>query len=177
MRLIRKLSSGECGFSLVESLIGILILSGGLLALGTGLAQGMLLMSSSHYHQVAKEKASEAMESVFTSRDADRFDSWNDIQNVNSGGIFLNGPQPLRVAGSDGLVNTLDDEELTQIESDPGKNGIPGDSDDVLLSNFTREIRIADLSANLRQITVIICYTVGNMTRRYQLTSYMSPFA
>jgi hypothetical protein len=101
----------------------------------------------------------------------------DDIQNVDGGGIFLNGMQPLRVAGADGLVNTLDDQSLTQIESDPGKNGIPGDADDVFLTNFQREIQIADLSANLRQITVTVSYTVGGVTRQYQLTSFMSPFA
>jgi type II secretory pathway pseudopilin PulG len=177
MRLQRNCRSSQSGFSLVEALIGITILSGGLLALATGLSQGMVLMSATHFHQIAKEKASEAMESVFTSRDADRFDSWDDIQNIDSGGIFLNGPQPLRVAGGDGLVNTLDDQSLTQIESDPGKNGIPGDADDLVLSNFQREIQIEDLSANLRQITVIVSYTFGGVTRQYRLTSYMSPFA
>jgi hypothetical protein len=177
MRLAGNCGSSQSGFSFVEALIGLAILSGGLLALASGLSQGMVLMSTTHFHQIAKEKASEAMESVYTSRDADRFDSWDDIQNVDGGGIFLNGMQPLRVAGADGLVNTLDDQSLTQIESDPGKNGIPGDADDVFLTNFQREIQIADLSANLRQITVTVSYTVGGVTRQYQLTSFMSPFA
>jgi prepilin-type N-terminal cleavage/methylation domain-containing protein len=177
MRLIRRLRSGQSGFSLVEALIAIAILSVGLLALATGLSQGMIIMSTSHYHQVAKEKAAEAMESVFTSRDANRFASWDSIQNEDNGGIFLNGAQPLRIAGADGLVNTLDDRNITQIESDPGKNGIPGDGDDVLLSNYTREIQIEDRGTNLRQITIIISYQVGGMTREYRLTSLMSPFA
>jgi Tfp pilus assembly protein PilV len=72
MRLAGNCGSSQSGFSFVEALIGLAILSGGLLALASGLSQGMVLMSTTHFHQIAKEKASEAMESVYTSRDADR---------------------------------------------------------------------------------------------------------
>jgi type II secretory pathway component PulJ len=175
MRFIRNLAFNQSGFTLVEALISIVIMSGGLLALAIAMAQGAIVMSTAHYHQIAKEKASEAMESVFTSRDANKFASWNSIQNVSNGGIFQNGAQLMRLAGPDGLVNTADD--LVDIEKDPGKNGIPGDGDDVPLNRFTREIQIANLSANLRQIDIVISYTAGNVTRQYRLRAFMSPFA
>jgi prepilin-type N-terminal cleavage/methylation domain-containing protein len=177
MRLVRRLCSEQPGFSLVETLIAIAILGSGLLAIATAMSQGMILMTTAHYHQIAKEKAAEAMESVFTSRDAGRFPSWNSIQNVSHGGIFLDGAKSMHVAGADGLVNTGDDG--TAIESDPGNNGIPGDTDDIFLTNYTREIKIDNVvgSSNLRTITVTITYTTGSANRRYQLTAFISPFA
>jgi prepilin-type N-terminal cleavage/methylation domain-containing protein len=175
MRLIRKLYSSQAGVTLVEVLMSIVILSGGLLALATAMAQGMFVMSTSHFHQTAKERASAAMESVFTSRDSNKIGGWDAIRNVSNNGIFLDGAQSMKMAGPDGLSNTADD--LTTIESDPGKNGIPGDEDDIQLNNFTREIQIADMGTNLRQITIIITYRVGSLNRQYRLTAYMSPFA
>lgn len=168
----------QSGFTLIEAMIALLILSGGLLALASALAQGLLLSSGSHYHQWAKEKASEAMESVFTARDARKIPSWNSIQNAGSSasGIFLDGPQPIRQAGEDGLVNTNDDGNL---ESLPGKDGIPGTADDEIFTadRFSREIEIQNIRSNLRQIRIIIRYAVGNVQRQYQLTSFISPFA
>ena len=60
MRPVGRLSQDNSGFSLVEALMAAVILAGGLLALAYGLSQGMVIASTSHYHQIAKEKASEA---------------------------------------------------------------------------------------------------------------------
>jgi hypothetical protein len=158
-------------------MIAIVILGGGLLALASAFARGMILMSTSHYHEMAKQKASEAIESVTSSRDT-RVILWAQIKNVADGGVFLDGPQPLKAEGPDGLVNTADDaDEETEIL--PGPNGVLGDGDDVVvpLSAFTREIRITDLADNLRQITVTVTYTMGAVTRQYQLVTYLSSFA
>jgi prepilin-type N-terminal cleavage/methylation domain-containing protein len=109
MQIIKKPTNCQFGFSLIEVMLSIVILGGGLLALATGLSQGMILVSTAHHHQIAKEKASEAMESVFTSRDARKILNWNQIQNIRNGGIFVDGPSLLREQGPDGLVNTQDD--------------------------------------------------------------------
>jgi prepilin-type N-terminal cleavage/methylation domain-containing protein len=170
----RRTNASHAGFTLVETLIALLILSTGLLALATAFAQGMVIMSSAHYHQIAKEKASEAIESVFTSRDT-RIISWSQIRNQTEGGIFLRGPQPLRRSGADGLINTADD-AAQPIESET-RIGPNGQQVEAPLSGFHREIRIIDLSANLRQITVTVQYQLGPITRQYQLTAYISSFA
>jgi prepilin-type N-terminal cleavage/methylation domain-containing protein len=177
MRKARDLHGSQAGFTLLETMIAIVIMGIGLLALGIAFAQGMLVMSTSHYHQIAKEKASEAIESVTTSRDT-RVIAWAQIRNVSNGGIFLDGPQALRAQGPDGLVNTADD-GAEEAEILPGPDDVMGTGDDVTfsLSGFTREIEIRDIASNLRQIRVIVRYQIGHLNREYQLITYVSSFA
>ena len=177
MPIIREPHSNQSGFSLVDTLIGMVILGVGLLSLALAFSQGMIIMSTSHYHEIAKQKASEAIESVTSARDT-RVITWAQIRNAGNGGIFLDGPQSLRNPGADGLVNTADDGAV-DFETLPGPDGVLGNGDDVVfpLNNFTREIRITVLATNLRQILVIVTYTIGGVTRTYQLTSYISSFA
>jgi hypothetical protein len=176
MSIAIKPDSSQSGFTLVEALMSLLILSGGLLALASAFAQGMQVVSASHYHQIAKEKASEAMESVFTSRDAGKIPSWNWIQNqsMSANGIFLDGPRPIRDPGPDGLVNTADDGAPEIL---PGPDGIFLTGDEESLTRFSREIEIRNIRTNLRQVRVIVRYTFGSITRQYQLTSFITPFA
>jgi len=180
MRDEKENRGSQHGFTLLEALISVLILGGGLLALASGISQGMVVMSTAHYHQIAKEKAAEAMESVFTARDARKYTNWSLIQNQSrdAGALFLDEAQPLLTQGPDGLVNTADDGEVEK-ERQPGKDGILGTPDDVEipLTNFSREIEIRDIGASLRQIRVIISYTTNGLNRQYILTSYISPFA
>ncbi len=180
MKISKKLNAGQAGFTLVETMVSILILGGGLLALATALSQGMVIMGTAHSHQIAKQKATEAMENVFTARDARKIAQWNSLQNFSRGGIFLDDLRPLGNPGPDGLINTTDD-NLTDIEVDhqTGPDGQMDTADDVYhtLNNFQRQILITDLSPNLRQIQVIIVYNIGSLQRRYVLTAYISPFA
>jgi prepilin-type N-terminal cleavage/methylation domain-containing protein len=177
-------SSSE-GFTLMEVIIATAILAGGLLTLAGFLGNGMRFMAGSSPALIAREKAREAVESVHSARDTGLL-SWPNIQNVASGGVFLNGPQPLKNPGPDGLVNTADDVGVETLRT-PGPDGILGNSDDVLLplSNYTREIQITSLfkdgtsvvNPNLRQITVIIRYTIEGVSRNYTLTTYISAFS
>jgi prepilin-type N-terminal cleavage/methylation domain-containing protein len=173
------------GFTLMEVIVATAILAGGLLTLAAFLGNGMRFMAGSSPALIAREKAREAVESVHSARDTGLL-SWPNIQNVASGGVFLNGPQPLKNPGPDGLVNTADDTGVETIRT-PGPDGILGNSDDVLmpLSNYTREIQITPLfkdgtsvvNPNLRQITVIIRYTIEGVSRNYTLTTYISAFS
>jgi prepilin-type N-terminal cleavage/methylation domain-containing protein len=173
-----KARNGASGFSLIEVLMAIVILGGGLLALATGLAQGMMTVSASHYHQIAKEQAVEAMESIFTARDARKIESWDLIRNTSDEGIFLTGFQPILTPGADGLVNTADDGDPEEYK-DSGRDGILGTSDDktVSLANFTREIQINDIGSNKREIQVIVRYRIGALDREYRLVSCITPFS
>jgi prepilin-type N-terminal cleavage/methylation domain-containing protein len=179
-----KASSTE-GFTLMEVIIATAILAGGLLTLAGFLGNGMRFMAGSSPALIAREKAREAVESVFSARDTGLL-SWPNINSVANGGVFLAGPQPLKNPGPDGLVNTADDTGVETLRT-PGPDGILGNSDDVLmpLSNYTREIQITPLfkdntvivNPNLRQITVIIKYTIEGVTRNYTLTTYVSAFS
>ncbi len=177
MQTREEYPAGQRGFTMIETIIALIILGGGLLALATAFAQSMVVVSTAHYHQIAKEKASEAIESVFTSRDT-RTITWAQIRNVQFGGVFLDGEQPLLAQGDDGLLNTADD-DAPEYEILAGPDGEIGTGDDIMnsLDNFTREIEIRDIAANLRRIRVIVRYQIGHLSRQYELVAFISSFA
>jgi prepilin-type N-terminal cleavage/methylation domain-containing protein len=183
MRAQRKKSRRHAGFTLLEAMISIVILSVGVLSLAGVYAQGIFYASLSQYDYVAEKKAEQAVEAIFTARDIKQL-TWASIQNVAQGGVFLNGAQPMLVPGSDGLVGTVTDESSTQeyITIGPGPDGVLGTSDDILVNLnpwMTRTIAITAVSGetNLRMITVTINYQVGTINRTYTLISYISAFA
>jgi prepilin-type N-terminal cleavage/methylation domain-containing protein len=170
------------GFTLIEALVAMAILTVGLLGVAQAFYLGMRHMSTSSANLIAREKAREAVESVHTARDT-RIITWAQIRNVGGGGVFLDGPQPLYAAGADGLVNTADDAAAgLETMRDPGPNGILGDADDIVtpLAGFTRQIQIVELSPvnlDLRQIVVTITYRVGPQRGTYVLRTFISAYS
>lgn len=179
----------EAGFSLIETMIAMAILATGLLSLAGVFIMGMTQLAGSSASLIAREKAREAVESVHTARDI-RTLAWCEIRNVGTatncanGAVakFVAGAQPLRTAGPDGLVNTIDDGDI-EVSVAPGPDGILGNSDDVEtpLTAYTRQIEIADIllangnpNPNLRRLTVTIGFTVGQAQRTYTLTTFVS---
>jgi prepilin-type N-terminal cleavage/methylation domain-containing protein len=181
------------GFSLIEVIISIAILMIGLLALvGTfGLALGST--ANSQEDLVAKQKAMEAVESIYTARNTQQL-GFGAIANTNAaGGIFKQGYQPLLAAGGDGLVGTIDDTNFPACPSGvecinlPGPDGILGTSDDtqMSLSNFERQITITSVlqpdgtaNPNLKQVQVDVRYTkAGSSNKRtYTTIAYISSY-
>jgi prepilin-type N-terminal cleavage/methylation domain-containing protein len=172
----------DAGFTLIEALIAMAILTFAVLTLAQGFYMGMQHMATSSANLIAREKAREAVESVHTARDT-RTITWAQIRNVDQGGVFLNGAQPLNAAGTDGLVNTADDAAAgleTQIA--PGPDGILGNADDIQtpLSGFQRGIEIRELvplNPALREVLITITYTVGPQRRTYTLRTFISSFS
>jgi hypothetical protein len=148
----------ESGFSLVETLIALGVLTVGAIGMAAVFAQGLKSTATSPNELLATQKAAEAIESVFSARDA-RTLTWDKVQNVSDQGVFVNAATDMNLAGVDGILNTGDSGE--ELES-------PN------LRRFTRQIRIVQLSTDLRSITVTITYPAGSTTRTYQLTSYIS---
>jgi prepilin-type N-terminal cleavage/methylation domain-containing protein len=174
--------SGERGFSLIEAIVAMAILASGLLGMVGVFALGMGHLAGSSASLIAREKAREAIESVHSARDT-RLITWQQVSNKANGGVFLDGPQPLRESGIDGLVNTDDDIAApAEVSVTPGPDNIMGTADDTRtpLSQYTREIQITDIlsggaaDGNLRQLTVTIRFKVGQSTRSYVVTTYVS---
>jgi type II secretory pathway pseudopilin PulG len=178
---------GQAGFTLIEAMIAIVVLTFGVLSLAGVFAQGIVIANMTQMDYIAQKKAEEAMESIFAARDS-KEQPWANIRNVQGAsgtdnGIFLDLPEPLVAPGADGLYGTADD-ILTQPETvilGPGPDGQLGTADDVVMSlqGMTRTIAIVDIpnEPNLRQITITMNYRVGHITRQYTLLSYISQFS
>lgn len=171
------------GFSLVESMVAVSILAFGLLAVAAGFVHGLVQIKGATLDILAREKAAEAIESVFTARDT-RTIVWAQIKNVAGasgadGGVFADGAQPMTRPGLDGLINTLDAGETPELMVLPGPDGLLGTADDISqqLSAFTREIEIRDVSPTLRELRVIVRYQVGGEIRAYTIATYISSYA
>lgn len=171
------MATKDNGFSLLETIFAVSILSVGALGMAGVFAKGFQGTTSSPSELTATQKAAEAIESVFSARDSHSI-SWNQLRNQNRGGIFKNGPQPMTIAGVDGVLNTNDDGPVETVDF-PGPDQILGTADDVhkTLNDFTREIAISDISPDLRSVTVTITYLINGQTRSYTLTALISSFA
>jgi hypothetical protein len=177
---IQRRALGESGSSLLEVVVSMMILMVGLMGLAQAFGLGMLHMATSSANLVAREKAREAVESVHTARDT-RTITWAGIRNVSATGVFLDGLQPLRVPGPDGLVNTADDGEVETMIT-PGPDNVLGTDDDLVmpLAGFQRRVQILELNPvnpDLREIRVTIVYQVSQQTRQYVLRTFISSFS
>jgi prepilin-type N-terminal cleavage/methylation domain-containing protein len=183
--ILRRKSQG--GFSLIEVVISMAILTIGLVCLLGVFGIAMAATQDSQQDMLAKQLANEALESIVTARNTSQ-KQWADIQNVSDGGIFLPGYQPLYDAGTDGIMGTVDDSAAGyQKIHEPGPDGIYGTSDDVLLpmSNYQRKIEILPVTdingnvvASLRSVNISVQYTPPRVqrTKTYLLTSFVSQF-
>jgi type II secretory pathway pseudopilin PulG len=151
----------ESGFSLVETIISMGVLTVGAIGMAAVFAQGLQSTQTSPNELLATQKAAEAIESVFSARDS-RTLTWAQIRNTSDGGIFLGTETDMNLAGADGILQTGDNGETLEADN---------------LERFTRKIHISDLSGDLRSITVTIKYPAGSSMRTYELTAYISTFA
>ena len=175
----------ERGFGLVEALIAAVVLVVGLVALAGLFAQSLMFLQSTREDLVAKQKATAALEAVYSARD-DASLGFASIQNKSSGGIFNDGFQPLYVAGANGVVGTTSDTTTLETEVSPGPDGIMGTADDITvpLVNYQRQILIQavtnpdlTISVDLRQITVTIRVSMARGgIRDYVVTGYISRY-
>lgn len=183
-RKIRGTEDG--GFSLIEVIISICILMVALLALVGMFALAVASTASSQEDLVAKQKAMEAIESIYTARNTQQL-GFASIANINAaGGIFKLGYQPLLAAGVDGLVGTNDDTNYpgcpggVECINLPGADGILGTADDqqMSLANFQRQITITPVllpdgtpNQNLKQVQVDVQYTKPGTSKPRTYTS------
>jgi hypothetical protein len=180
---MQKQVHSETGISLIETMIAMLVLSVGAIGMAGTFLQGMRVTASSPQHLVATQKAAEAIESVFSARDSHTI-KWHELRNADQG-IFSKNPQPMLVAGDDGILGTADDGKVgaqtgvLETVILPGPDDLIDTADDKkeTLRGFTREIRISDVTDDLRLITVLITFPAGGTKQTYTLTAYISAVA
>jgi prepilin-type N-terminal cleavage/methylation domain-containing protein len=184
----------ERGFTIIEVMIAIVILSIGILTVVAGFATALASTQNAQQNLIARQKALEALESIFTARNTQQI-TFSQIANLGAGGIFAGGAQPLWSAGNDGLVNTADDLPFPaqgvcpagpECITLPGADGILGTADDspMSLGNFTRQIQISQVlqadgsvNPNLKQVIVTVSYvTTSNIPRSYSVTALISAY-
>jgi prepilin-type N-terminal cleavage/methylation domain-containing protein len=172
------------GFTLLEVLISMFVLTVGLVSMLGMFATAMAATQSAQQDMVAKQLAQQAMETIFTARETANL-TWDQIQNVSGGGspgIFRTGLQAIKQPGTDGIYGSINDGSSSpQMMTLPGPDGIIGTSDDVLmgLTNYQRSITLLNTtSADLRSITITIQYYAppSKFPKTYVLSGYISQY-
>jgi hypothetical protein len=189
--------TSQSGFSIMEVMISTFILMIGLLGVLGLFGLAIKANQTSQMDMIARQVASEAMESIFTARSTSQL-TWTQIQNVSNGGIFIDGPQNLQCPGADGILGTADDTACLMPSGalcpggfeclvEPGPDGIQGTADDVVigLANYTRQIQIIQMSdalgnpiPTLNAVTITISYSSPQYAtnKTYVLNEYISSY-
>lgn len=178
------------GFSLLEVLVSMVVLTVGLVSLLGVFAVALSKTQVSQEDMIAKRVAQEAYEAIFTARETANV-QWAQIQNTGTGsvpdGIFLPGFQPIDNPGADGIIGTADDNSSgPETLILPGPDGIVGTADDVSqqLTNFQRSIAITPVvtggatDADLRTITITVQYQTSQskFPKTYVLSGFISQY-
>ena len=190
----RRKHGVESGFTIVEVMIAIVVMSIGILTVVAAFATAVATTENAQENLIARQKALEALESIFTARNTQQV-TFSEIANIGSGGIFVSGATPLWSAGNDGLINTADDLPFPaqgvcpagpECITLPGPDGILGTADDAAMSlaNFTRRIQInpvlqadGSVNPNLKQVIITVSYTTTSpVPRSYSVTALISAF-
>jgi len=169
-------AAAQAGSSLLELQIAMTVLLFGLVSI-SGLI-GMAVVTAAHAKEQsqANQMAREAVESVYSARIMGML-QFSQVRNVSGGGIFLDGYQPIKQLGPDGLVNTADDlSALALTYVDPGKDALYSTADDriVTFAHFERQVQITDVNAALRRITVNVRYTVNSQSHVISMSTLIS---
>lgn len=174
-------AESERGFSLLEMVVAITLLTVGLL--GVASAIGYAMVASNHGRSITNTKllAVSILEQMETLRDTNNltFGQIANVGDVNNQGATKNfeGFQPgfQQVStnpGPDGIFGTSDD------LLDPGADGY-GSGDEFINPNFavvgvTRQIQITELSSKLKKVQVTIMYSVNGGMKQLVATSYLN---
>jgi len=192
----RAANRAEGGFSLLEVVISMAILTVGMVSLLGVFGLAMSSTLTSQQDMIAKELANEALESIITARNTSQI-NWDAIQNVGSTtcsagaspcGIFVTGASQIYNAGADGIYGTSDDSNAgEQTLTEPGADGIYGTTDDVQipLTGYQRTVLISpvydannNVVATLRGINITVQYSTSQtkLPKTYVLNSLISQY-
>ena len=179
-RAFKAKMPGASGYSLLEVMMAVSVSVIGMVSLLALFSQSVVTMFLVQEELIAKQKTREILESIYTARSTQDI-TFDNIQNTPAtGAIFLDGFQPLRLAGDDGLIGTSDDGAVEELVL-PGPDGVLGNGDDITrsLTNFDRQIEIEPVPTYtaLKKVTVTVRYTTSQgWQRSFQVSSYLSKY-
>ncbi len=198
----RARKQAESGFSLLEVMISMVILTVGLLTVLSVFGLAIASTQTSQLDMIAKQLANEAYESIVTARNTSQI-GWDAIQNTSGTqyctvlpspcGIFVGSAgdpvyQPIYNSGADGIFGTADDATAgEQTLQDPGPDGIFQTADDTFipLTGYQRAIQlqpVVDSSGNtvtsVCSVTITVKYATSQaaIPKTYILNSYISEY-
>jgi Tfp pilus assembly protein PilV len=174
-------TNNQSGFSYLEVIIAIMIMTVGVLGSLSAMSFAMLRASESETKNVARQISSSAMESIFAARDlrnANPLNNWVALNNTTvSGGIFLTGWTPVRLdAGKDGINGTADDACAT------GTNCTVAayTNSSAEISGVQRQIIVTDIpeagitEIRKKQIDINVRYNVGQQVRTERISTLIT---
>ena len=165
IRIMRKKENEE-GFSYVEVIVAILIMTVGIVTVLSALSLAMVRQSEAEKINIARQIASSTLESIFAVRDQQSsgdLSNWGSINNVGaSQGVFLTGWNNVsELPGEDGIYGTADD-----------------DGNEII--GFQRRITIEELDAGSsvaavhKRIEISVRYRIGALQRERTTNSVIS---
>lgn len=184
-----KIKRNDEGFSYIEIIIAILIMTIGILAMMSAISVSVIRARESEQRNIARQFTTAALESIFATRDLLQVDTelrqqnplrWNAVANNTTAtpqGIFLTGFNPIRQdSGLDQIEGTADD------ACPRGTNcmveGYTNSSAEI--GGFEREIIITDLPdppstiIRRRRIVVNVRYPAGQTTRTESVSTVIA---
>lgn len=179
----RPRRSTEAGFSLLEMVVAVSILTGGLLAVASTIGYALLVSNSGRGITNSKLLIVAVLEQMETLRNTQtltygQVSNEGRVDNTGAEWNFVGFPAEfLAVSGNpgpDGIFGTRDD------LIDPGSDLRYGTADDfsnplLARTNVTRRILITDLSPHLKRIEVTLRYsTKGSENRELVGVSYLN---
>ncbi|SRR5713101_3725398 len=179
MKIQHKSAAGDKGFTLIEVLISMVILVIGLLSILALFAKGLSATQYAQQDMIAKQKAREQLEAIYSARNDGRI-TWANITNTP-----LAAPAIYFPAGFQPLYRMTD--SSTDLVGSNNNSGIPdfivthdvnGNFQKVNLLNYTRQVNIQlvdPTNPNLKQVTVTVrVMTPGVGSRDYTVIGYVS---
>lgn len=176
-----RIKNNENGFTVIEVIIAILIMTIGILSLLSAISYAALREREAEQRNTARQLNNAAMESIFATRDLQQLNpsvgiitalnNWNAVANFDAAsspqGIFLTGYNPIREdSGRDGIEGTADD-ACYGISCVVGAytNASP------VIKGYEREIIITNIFegastvSNRRKVVINVRYFAGQIQR------------
>ncbi len=161
-------TKSEAGFSLIEAVIAIFILTIGLVGTAAAITYALEFSAISRNVTKAKLYIVASIEEIESLRNSNRLDfkqfaNEGSVNNTGSPNPFLGFSTGFKdvssLPGNDGVFGTNDD-----LSSAAGADAIFGTADDVIDASrirqgYSREIEIVNLSATMKKIIVRVRYT------------------